>query len=47
VNDADYQVPFRFAGTLDKLTLTIDRPQLSEADKQRLMAAEHTSKSSE
>jgi arylsulfatase len=47
VNDADYQVPFRFAGTLDKLTLSIDRPQLSDADKQRLMAAEHDHKSSE
>jgi arylsulfatase A-like enzyme len=25
----DYQVPFRFTGKLDKLTLTIDRPQLT------------------
>jgi arylsulfatase len=47
VDDADYQVPFRFAGSLDKLTLSIDRPQLSEADKQRLMAVEHDHKSSE
>ena len=47
VDDADYQVPFRFAGTLGKLTLSIDRPQLSDADKQRLMAAEHDHKSSE
>jgi arylsulfatase len=46
VNDADYQVPFRFAG-LDKLTLSIDRPQLSDADKQRLMAVEHDHNSSE
>ena len=27
VDDADYQVPFRFTGKLDKLTLTIDRPK--------------------
>lgn len=47
VNDADYQVPFRFAGSLDKLTLAIARPQLSEADKLRLMAAEHNHKTSE
>jgi arylsulfatase len=32
----DYQVPFRFAGKLDKLTLTIDRPQLSPADIRQL-----------
>ena len=32
VDDADYQVPFKFTGTLDKLTLKIDRPQLSPAD---------------
>lgn len=47
VNDADYQVPFGFAGSLDKLTLAIARPQLSEADKLRLMAAEHNHKTSE
>ena len=27
VDDRDYQVPFTFTGKLDKLTLTIDRPQ--------------------
>jgi hypothetical protein len=32
VDDADYQVPFKFTGKLDKLTLTIDRPQLTPAD---------------
>ncbi len=32
----DYQVPFRFTGKLVKLTLTIERPQLSPADIQRL-----------
>jgi arylsulfatase A-like enzyme len=47
VNDSDYQVPFRFTGTLDRLTLTIDRPELSEADKKRLMAAQRNNKTSE
>ena len=32
VNDADYQPPFTFTGKLDKLTLKLDRPQLSPAD---------------
>ncbi len=39
VDDGDYQVPFAFTGTLHKLTLKVDRPVLSEADKQRLMRA--------
>lgn len=33
----DYQVPFKFTGKLNKLTLTIDRPQLSPADIKMLM----------
>jgi hypothetical protein len=37
VDDADYQVPFRFTGKLAKLTLKIDRPKLSPADEKRLM----------
>jgi hypothetical protein len=37
VNDADYQVPFTFTGKLAKLTLTIDRPQLTPADEKKLM----------
>ena len=32
VDDQDYQVPFAFTGTLDKLTIKIDRPQLTPAD---------------
>jgi len=32
VNDQDYQVPFAFTGKLNKLTLKLDRPQLSPAD---------------
>jgi len=36
VNDQDYQVPFAFTGKLNKLTLKLDRPQLSAADIKRL-----------
>jgi len=36
VDDKDYQVPFKFTGKLDKLTLTIDRPKLSPEDIKRL-----------
>jgi arylsulfatase len=32
VDDRDYQVPFRFTGKLMRLTLKIDRPQLTPAD---------------
>ncbi|MBU6445626.1 MAG: arylsulfatase [Alphaproteobacteria bacterium] len=40
VDDQDYQVPFRFTGKLDKLTITIDRPKLSPADIAKLKAAQ-------
>ena len=33
----DYQVPFQFTGKLNKLTLTINRPQLSPDDIKKLM----------
>jgi arylsulfatase len=32
VDDKDYQCPFKFTGKLNKLTLKLDRPTLSEAD---------------
>ena len=32
VNDADYQPPLAFTGTLSKLTLKVDRPKLSPED---------------
>jgi arylsulfatase A-like enzyme len=42
VNDEDYRTPFRFNGKLDKLTLTIDRPELSPEDIKKLkMALQH------
>jgi arylsulfatase len=39
VDDGAYKVPFAFTGTIDKLTLRVDRPELSDADKARLEAA--------
>ena len=47
VDDEDYQVPFKFTGKLNKLTLTIDRPQLTPEDEKRLMEAERNNKMSE
>jgi hypothetical protein len=47
VDDEDYQVPFEFNGKLVKLTLTIDRPQLTPADIQKLQAAQRNNKASE
>jgi arylsulfatase len=47
VNDADYLPPFTFTGKLNKLTLKVDRPQLSEADIKKLQAAQTNNKSSE
>ena len=32
VNDADYQPPFPLTAKLNKLTIKVDRPQLSPAD---------------
>ncbi|MBB3772712.1 arylsulfatase [Angulomicrobium tetraedrale] len=37
VDDADYKVPFAFNGTLNKVTVDIDRPQLSAADAKKLL----------
>jgi arylsulfatase len=39
VNDADYAPPFALAATLERLTIKVDRPQLSDDDKARLEAA--------
>lgn len=39
VNDADYKPPFSLTAKLIKLTVKLDRPQLSPADIQRLQAA--------
>ena len=47
VDDQDYQVPFTFAGKIDKLTLTIDRPKLTPEDEKRLSEAQRDNKTSE
>jgi len=39
VNDADYKPPFPLTAKLNKLTIKVDRPQLSEADIRKLEAA--------
>ena len=38
VNDADYQPPFKLTARLNKLTLNVNRPQLSPADIEKLKA---------
>jgi arylsulfatase len=37
VNDGDYQVPFKFTGKLNKLTLSIERPKLTPEDEKKLI----------
>ena len=39
VNDADYKPPFPLTAKLNKLTIRVDRPQLSPADIKKLEAA--------
>jgi arylsulfatase len=39
VNDADYRPPFALTARLNKLTVKVDRPQLSPADIKKLQAA--------
>jgi arylsulfatase A-like enzyme len=39
VDDRDYQVPFRFTGKLNKLTIAVDRPKLTAEDERRLQEA--------
>lgn len=41
VNDEDYKPPFALTAKLEKLTIKIDRPVLSDADKAKLEAATH------
>jgi len=40
VNDADYLPPFKLTAKLNKLTLKVDRPKLSEADIKKLQDAQ-------
>ena len=47
VIDADYQPPFAFTGKLNRLTLKLDRPQLSPEDIEKLKSAMRNNKVSE
>jgi arylsulfatase A-like enzyme len=47
VDDRDYQVPFKFTGKLDKLTLKIDRPKLTPADIEKLKQATRNNRAAE
>jgi arylsulfatase len=47
VNDADYQPPFPLTAKLNKLTIKVDRPQLSPEDIQKLEEAQRNNKLSE
>jgi hypothetical protein len=41
IDDQDYQVPFAFTGKIDKLTISIEPPKLTEDDQKKLLEAEH------
>ncbi len=47
VNDADYKTPFAFNGKINKITMTLDHPQLTAEDKKRLMDSQKAQKASE
>jgi arylsulfatase len=47
VDDQDYQCPFPFTGKFSKITIKVDRPQLSPADIKQLKAATRNNKVSE
>jgi arylsulfatase len=40
IDDRDYQTPFAFTGKIDKLTISVEPPVLTDADKKKLMDAE-------
>ncbi|MEJ2196552.1 MAG: arylsulfatase [Ignavibacteriaceae bacterium] len=47
VNDEDYHPPFKLTAKLDKLTIKVDRPQLSQEDIKKLEEAQRNNKMSE
>jgi len=47
VNDTDYKPPFALTAKLNKLTIKIDRPQLTPEDIKKLEAAQRNNKTSE
>ena len=44
VDDQDYQVPFAFTGKIDKLTVSLEKPQLTPEDQKHLMQAEQNAR---
>jgi hypothetical protein len=40
VDDQDYQVPFKFTGTIEKLTVFLEQPKLTPEDEKKLKEAE-------
>jgi arylsulfatase A-like enzyme len=47
VDDKDYQVPFKFTGKLNKLTIKIDRPTLTAEDTKKLETVGRSNRMSE
>ena len=47
MNDADYTPPFPLTAKLDKLTIKVDRPQLSPSDIKKLETAQRNNQMSE
>jgi len=47
VNDKDYSPPFKLTAKLNKLTIKVDRPQLSQEDIKKLEEAQRNNKMSE
>ena len=47
MNDADYQPPFPLTAKLNRLTIKVDRPQVSPKDIKTLQAAQRNNKASE
>jgi hypothetical protein len=40
VDDADYEIPFKFTGKIDKITITLEPPKLTPEDVKKLKEAE-------
>jgi hypothetical protein len=46
-NDQDCQVPFVFTGKIDKLTISVEPPVLTDDDKKKLLEAYHAAQDAE
>ena len=40
MDDKDYSIPFKFAGGIDKLTITLEPPKLTPDDVRKLQEAQ-------